>query len=131
MAEVVEEVEVVRVVKDEVVMDERLTRHDTKEMDKALGYGANMAANDVAAGGGVEDGEVDVGVGVGGVEEATKRDGERGVPEVEDAEDVDEVLKEGAVFVPTLAGADGAEDGDEGREVGVDGGEVIAKERAS
>lgn len=111
-------------------MDEGLAGDDAEEVDEALGGVAHVAADGVAAGGGVEDGEVDIGVGVGGVEEAAEGDGVGGVPELEDAVDVDEVVEEAAVLVPALSGADGAEDGDKGGEVGVDGLELSAEERA-
>lgn len=38
------------------------------------------------------------------------------------------MIEEAAVLVPALAGADGAEDGDEGRELLVDGFELTAEE---
>lgn len=93
-------------------MDELLTWNNTEEMDQVFSCVADVAADSVAAGGRVEDGEVDVGVGVSGVEEAAEGDGIRGFPEFEDAVDVDEVVEEAAVFVPAFAGADGLEDGD-------------------
>ena len=62
------------------------------------------------------------------MEEATERDGVWSSPEVEDAVDVDEVVEEGAVFVPALAGANGGEEGDEGRELFVDGFELATEE---
>lgn len=58
---------VVGVVEEEVVVDEGLSRDDAEEMDQALGSVADVGADEVAAGGRVEDGEVDVRVGVGGV----------------------------------------------------------------
>ena len=112
-------------------MDEGLPGDDAEEVDEALGFLADVSANDVAAGGRVEDGEVDVGVGVGGVEEAAEADGVGGPPELEDAVDVGEVVEEAAVLVPALAGAHGAEDGNEGREVAVDGVELVPEEGAS
>lgn len=98
-------------------------------MDQALGRVADVAAHGVAAGGRIEDGEVDVGVGISGVEEAAKANRVLGFPELENFVDVDKVVEEAAVFVPALAGADGAEDGDEGGEFWVDGFEFTAEER--
>lgn len=112
-------------------MDQGLAGDHAEHVDEPLGLGADVAADVLAAGGGgVEDGEVDVGVGVGGVEEAAEGDGGRGVPEGQDAVDVEEVVEEGAVLVPALVGADGAEEGDEGGKVRVDGREVAGEERA-
>lgn len=121
----------VGVAEEEVVVDEGLPGDDAEEVDEALGFLADVAANDVAAGGRVEDGEVDVGVGVGGVEEAAEADGVGDPPELEDAVDVGEVVEEAAVLVPALAGADRAEHGNEGREVAVDGVELAPEEGAS
>ena len=79
-------------------MDELVARDDAEEVDEALGGGADDGAHVVAADVGFEDGEVDVGVGVGGVVEAAARDGVGGAPEAEDAVDVEEVGEEGAVL---------------------------------
>lgn len=109
----------VGVVEEKVVVNERLSRDDAEHVDEPLGGVADVAANDVAAGGGVEDGEVDVGVGVGGVEEAAEADGVLGVPELEDLVDVDEVVEEAAVLVPALPGSHGAQHRDQRRKLGV------------
>lgn len=119
------------VFEEDVVVDQRLARDDAEEVDEAFGGGADVVADGVAAGGGIEDGEVDVGVGVGGVEEAAEGDGVGGFPELENAVDIEEVVEEAAVLVPALAGTDGAEDGEEGGEVDVDGFELAAEEGTS
>lgn len=109
------------VAEEESIVDEGLARDDAEEVDEALGGGADVGADNVAASGGVEDGEVDVGVGVGGVEEAAETDGVGGVPQLEDAVSVDEVVEEAAVLVPALSGAHRSEHGDKGREFWVHG----------
>lgn len=96
----------VGVVEEEVIMDDGLAGNDAEEVDKALGGGPHVATDGVAAGGGVKDGEIDIGIGVGGVKEAAESDGVGGLPELEDAVDVDEVVEEASVLVPALAGAD-------------------------
>uniref|UniRef100_A0A0E0CTF6 DUF834 domain-containing protein n=1 Tax=Oryza meridionalis TaxID=40149 RepID=A0A0E0CTF6_9ORYZ len=101
----------VGVVEEQVVVDELVARDDAEEVDEALGGGADDGAHVVAADVGFEDGEVDVGVGVGGVVEAAARHGVGGAPEAEDAVDVEEVGEEGAVLVPALAGAGGPQHG--------------------
>lgn len=121
----------IRVFEEDVVVDQRLARDDAEEVDEAFGGGADVVADCVAAGGGIEDGEVDVGVGVGGVEEAAEGDGVGGFPELENAVDIEEVVEEAAVLVPALARTDGAEDGEEGGEVDVDGFELAAEEGTS
>lgn len=103
---------------------------DAEQVNQPLGRGTDVRADFVAAGGGIKDGEVNVGVGVGGVEETAERDGGRRFPEGEDAMDVEEVVEEGAVLVPALAGVDGTEERDEGGEGGVDEGDVAGEERA-
>ncbi|KAK6931780.1 LOW QUALITY PROTEIN: hypothetical protein RJ641_003573, partial [Dillenia turbinata] len=85
----------IRIMEQQVI---GLTRHDAEEVDKALGGIAHVTADDVSAGGGIEDGEIDVRVGVGGVEEAAEADGVWGFPELEDFVDVDEVIEEAAVL---------------------------------
>ncbi|OAY75206.1 hypothetical protein ACMD2_06425 [Ananas comosus] len=94
----------VGIVEEEVVVDERVARDDAEEVDEALGCGADERGDAGAAGAGVEDGEVDVGVGVGGVVEAAAGDGVGGAPEREDAVHADEVGEEGAVLVVALPG---------------------------
>ena len=111
-------------------MHERVARGDAEEVHEPLGGGPDDAADAGAADVGLEDGEVDVGVGVGGVEEAAAGDGVGRAPEAKDPVDVEEVGEEGAVLVVALAGAGGHEDGDERGELGVDGREVAAEERA-
>lgn len=88
-------------------------------MDEVFGVVADVGANGVAASGGVEDGEVDVGVGIGGVEEAGEGDGGRGTPKVEDAVDVHQVVEEAAVLVPAFTGTHRPEHRYKGGEVGV------------
>ncbi|CAL5020361.1 unnamed protein product [Urochloa decumbens] len=121
---------VVRIVEQQVVVDELLARDDAEEVDEALGVVPHDAGDVGAAGVRLEDGEVDVGVGVGGVVEAAARHGVGRGPEAEDAVDVEEVVEEGAVLVPALAGAGGAEDGGEPRQRRVHRGLLAAQERA-
>lgn len=109
-------------------MDEGLTGDDTEEVNEPLGRFTHVGANRVAAGGRIEDGEIDVGVGVGGVEKAAEADGLGGIPELEDAVDVEKVIEEAAVLMPALSGTDRAEDGDEAGEVDVYGLELAAEE---
>ena len=65
-----------------------------------------MGADGVAGGGGVEDGEVDVGVGVCGVKEAAAAYRFVGLPELENSVDVDQMFEETPILVPALACAD-------------------------
>lgn len=109
-------------------MDEGLTGDDTEEVNEALGRFTHVGANRVTAGGRIENGEIDVGVRVGGVEKAAEADGVGGIPELEDTVDVEEVIKEAAVLMPALTGSDGAEYGDEVGEVDVYGLELAAEE---
>ncbi|THG13820.1 hypothetical protein TEA_014298 [Camellia sinensis var. sinensis] len=68
---------------------------------------------------GVEDGEADVGVGVGGVEEAAEGDGVRGCPELENAVDVNEMVEEAAVLaLVTMEGRLGSMDSSSPRRKG-------------
>ncbi|URD73978.1 hypothetical protein MUK42_09799 [Musa troglodytarum] len=120
---------VVGVAEEEVVVDEGLARHDAEEVHEALRRVANDAADAVSAGAGVEDGEVDVGVGVGGVVEAAAGDGIGGAPQLEDAVDVGEVGEEAAVLVIALASAGGTEDGDEGGQIGIYLVQLLSEER--
>nr|GME05115.1 hypothetical protein PanWU01x14_097090 [Ipomoea batatas] len=69
----------------EVVVDEGLAGNDAEEVNQALGGVSDVGAYGVAAGGGVEDGKVDVGV---------------------------RVFEETPVLMPALPGANGAQDGD-------------------
>nr|GMD32770.1 AAA+ ATPase domain-containing protein [Ipomoea batatas] len=73
------------VLEQEVVVDEGLAGNDAEEMNQALGGVSDVGAYGVAAGGGVEDGKVDVGV---------------------------RVFEETPVLMPALPGANGAQDGD-------------------
>ena len=91
-------------------MDKGLPGDDAQHVDKALRFLADVATND----------EVDARVGVGGVEEAVEADKVGGSPKLEDAVDVDEVVKEAAMLVPALIGVHKAEKGEKGREVVVD-----------
>lgn len=121
---VVAEIVVGREVREEKVVDEEMTRDDAEEMDETLDGGSEERGESCAGrGGGREYGEVDVGVGVGGVEEAGERERGRGRgrgPEREDAVDGEEVGEEGGVFVPAVGGAGRDEGGDEGWERRVD-----------
>lgn len=100
-------------------------------MNQALGFLADMFANHFAAGGRVEDGEVDVGVGVRGVEEAAEGDGSRGLPEAENTIHVEKVVEEAAVLVPALAGTNTLQDPDKAWQILVDGLELAEKEGTS
>lgn len=96
----------VGVFEEEEVVDEWLAGDDAEEVDEALGVGADVAADYISAGGGRrEDSEVDVGVRIGGVEEAAEADGVGGSPDLEDTVDADEMVEEATVLVPALAGA--------------------------
>ena len=90
-----------------------------------------MSANHVAARRRIKNGEIDIRIGVSRVEETTKADRFRCFPDLEDAVHIKKVLEEAAMFVPALAGADGAEDGDEGRQLLVDAFEFAAEEGTS
>lgn len=63
------------------------------------------------------------------MEKATKANRGRGFPEFENLIDIDEVIEKAAMFVPALAGAHRAQDGDKGGEISVDGFELSAEER--
>ena len=115
---------------EQIVVDDALARDDAEEVNQLLGVSTNVASDFVAAGGGVEDGEVDVRIGIGGVEEATEGDRIGGFPYLEDAVDVEEVIQEAAVLVPALSGADGAKHGHEGGEFGVDHFKLASEEGA-
>ena len=81
--EVVDEV-LVGVVEEQVVVDELLPGDDAEEVDEALGVRADDGGDVGAAGVRLEDGEVDVGVGVGGVVEAAARHRIGRAPQAED-----------------------------------------------
>ncbi|PON68149.1 hypothetical protein PanWU01x14_097090 [Parasponia andersonii] len=70
----------VTVMKKKVVMNERLPRDNTEQVDQPLGGFPDVSRNDVASRGGVEDGKVDIGVGVGRVEEAEETNRVLGSP---------------------------------------------------
>ena len=89
----------------ELLEHEVVPGDDAEEVDEALGVGADDAPHLGAAGVGLEDGEVDVGVGVGGVEEAAARHGVGRAPQAEDPVHVLQVRQERAVLVVALAGA--------------------------
>jgi hypothetical protein len=73
----------------------------------------NMGTNDVTTRGRIEYGEVDIGIGVSGVEEATEADGVWCFPNLENPIYVNKVVKEAAMFVPALTGPNGSQDGDQ------------------
>lgn len=87
-----------------------------------------MAADGFPVGDGVEDCKIMVGVGVNGMKEAKKADGIWCLPELEDSVDMEEVVEKGTEAVPTLTGAGGAQDGQEGWQVFV---EFFTEERTS
>ena len=94
----------IRVPEHQIVVNERVAGHDAEQVDQVFGGGAHVAADRLAVGGGVEDGEIVIGVGVNGMEEAEKADGIGGVPELEDSVDVEEVVEKGSEAVPAFAG---------------------------
>lgn len=77
-------------------------------MNEPLGSLADVITDSIPAGGRIEDGEINIGIGVSGVEESAEANGFLCFPELENSVDVDEVVEEAAVLVPALAGADGA-----------------------
>ncbi|MED6166080.1 hypothetical protein PIB30_105579, partial [Stylosanthes scabra] len=54
----------VGVYEEEVIVDEWLPWNDAEEVDEALSLVVDVAGNNIAVTGRVEDGEVDIGVGV-------------------------------------------------------------------
>lgn len=116
------------VVEKKIVVNQRLPRDDTEQMNQSLRRVADMATNNIAASGRIEDGEIDVGIGVSRVEEAAQTNRLWRFPDLENSVDIDKMIEEGAVLVPALAGADGAEDGDERRKVRVNLFELAAEE---
>ena len=74
---------------DEIIVDEGLPRDDTKQMYELLGRIAHVGPDGVAASGGVEDGEIDIGIGVCRVEEAAETYRFLGLPELENLVHVD------------------------------------------
>jgi hypothetical protein len=109
----------IRILEEKIVVDERLTRHYTEEVDQPLSRLANVSSDSFAAGGRIENGEIDIGVGVSRVEETKQANSLLCFPEFVNSVHIDEVIEEAAMLVPALAGADGAQDGDERREFGV------------
>lgn len=83
-------------------MNEGLPWDDAKEVDEALGRISDISSNGFTASGGIKDGEIDIGVGVSGVKEATKADSIRGTPDFENTVNVNEVFKEAAMLMPAL-----------------------------
>lgn len=65
----------------------------------------HIRSDRISTGGRIEDCEIDIRIGVGGVEEAAKTDRFRAAPKFKDAVDIDEVIKECAVFMPAFTGA--------------------------
>lgn len=92
----------IRVLKDELIMDEGLPRDDAEEVDETLGSITDISSDSFTASGGIKDGKIDIGVGVSRVEEATKADSIRGTPEFKDTINVDEMFKEAAMLMPAL-----------------------------
>lgn len=119
------------VVEKKIVMNQRLPRDDTEQMNQSLRSLADMASNNITASGRIENGEIDIGIGIRRVEETAQTHRLLRFPDFENTVDIDEVIEEGAVLVPALAGADGAEDGDERRKVRVYLFELAAKERTN
>lgn len=94
---------VVREFVEEAVEDELLARDDAEHVHKLLGFVTDEATQDAAVDVGREDGEVDVRVGVGGVEEAEEGDRVGRPPELENPVRVQQVREERPVLVPALA----------------------------
>jgi len=107
--------------------DHLVSRHDTKDVHQLLGFIPDESPEDAPVDIRGEDGQVDVGVGVGRVGEAAQGDDVGAAPELEDVVGVEEVLVEGAVLVPALPGGARLEDLEEAGEAGVDGGVVAAE----
>lgn len=119
----------IRVLKEEKVMNEGLPGNDAEEVNQPLCGGADVGANSVAADGrGWEYGEIDVGIGVGRVEEAAEADGVGGLPHLEYAVDAEEVVEEATVLVPALAGTRRAKHRHKAWQVLVNGFELAAQE---
>lgn len=72
-------------------MDKRLTVDDAEKVHEPLRLGADERGNVGTGGVGIEDGEIDVGVGICGVEEAAECDVIRCGPKFEDTVNLDEV----------------------------------------
>lgn len=118
----------IRVLKDELFMNKGLSWDDAEEVDEALGFISDISSDGVTAGGGIKDGEVDIGVGISRVKEAAKADSITNTPEFENTINVNKVIKEASVFMPTLPCAYRAEDSHQGREFGVDVFKLAAEE---
>lgn len=83
--------DLVTVIEEKIVVDERLAVDDTEEVHEPLRLGADERRNVGTGGVWIEDGEIDVGIGVCGVEEAAECDMIRRGPEFEDTVNLDEV----------------------------------------
>lgn len=94
---------VVREFVEEAVEDKLLTRDDAKHVHKLLRFVTDEAAEDAAVDVGREDGEVDIRVGVRGVEEAEESDRVGRPPELENPVRVQQVCVKRPVLVPALA----------------------------
>ena len=70
-----------------------------------------MGANQFTTRRGIEYSQVGVGIGIGGVEEATKAHGVWCFPNLENTVYVNKVVKEIAKLVPRLTGSSGAQNG--------------------
>lgn len=90
-----------------------------------------MATNNIAAGRWIENSKIDVGIGIRRVEEAAQTNRLLSFPDFENSVDINEVIEERAVLVPTLAGTDGTEDRDERGKVRVYLFKFTAKERTN
>ena len=88
---------------EKVVVCECLARDDAEEVDEALCSSVDEGADVVEAGASVKDGDVDVGVGVGRVEYAAAGDEARGIPQLEDAVDLEEMGEDRGMQVEVLA----------------------------
>lgn len=111
---------VVRERVEDAVEDELLARDDAEDVHELLGFVTDEATEDAAVDVGREDGEIDVGVRVGGVEEAEEGHRVGRAPELEDLVDVEQVLVESPVLVPALARSARLQDFQQPREARVD-----------
>lgn len=112
-------------------MDEGLAWNHAEEMDEVFGSVADVVADGVSGGGGIENGEIDVGVGVGRVEEGAEADGFLGLPELVNPVHVHQMVQEAAMLVPALAGPHRPEKRYEGRQLWVDGFKLTPEEGTS
>lgn len=79
-------------------------RDEAEQVNETLCYFSDVVRNCLTARGGSEDGEVDVRIRAGRVEEAAKCDCVWQFPQFEDAVYVGEVVEEASVLVPALSG---------------------------